>query len=184
MLDASSSLRGFEEPSCLKALNHAIKGPRMAEGPLNPPGLFQISISDESVIPRPHVDIISSLPNSHETVMDPLGRLSSVDLVGECNEVLVPKEKVEVKTSSVSSLQYPELLPAVGGPADCSEAGADEEPCSDSFISSACLEVDGSAPGLVAAVLCSLLLETCMGSTRIFEILRCIGSILDWSSCP
>ncbi|GMH19866.1 hypothetical protein Nepgr_021707 [Nepenthes gracilis] len=89
---------------CLKALNHAIKGPRLAEGPLNPPGLFQISNSDESVIPRPHVDIISSLPNSHEAVMDPLGRLPSADLVGECYEVLVPREKDEVKTFSGSSL--------------------------------------------------------------------------------
>ncbi|GMH02107.1 hypothetical protein Nepgr_003946 [Nepenthes gracilis] len=94
----------------LQWLELLLLGPRLAEGPLNPPGLFQVSNSDESVIPRPHVDIISSLPNSHEAVMDPLGRLPSADLVRECNEVLVPKEKDEVKTFSGSSLQYLLLL--------------------------------------------------------------------------
>ncbi|GMH23548.1 hypothetical protein Nepgr_025391 [Nepenthes gracilis] len=71
----------------------------------------KVSNSDESVIPRPQVDIISSLPNSHEAVMDPLGRLSSADLVGERNEVLVSKEKDEVKTFFGSSLNS---CPALG----------------------------------------------------------------------
>ncbi|GMH06201.1 hypothetical protein Nepgr_008041 [Nepenthes gracilis] len=77
-----------------------VLGSRLAKGPLNPPGLVQVSNSDESEIPRPNGDIIPILPNSHEAVLESLGSMSPAELVGVCNEVIVPKEMDEVKTFS------------------------------------------------------------------------------------
>ncbi|GMH01999.1 hypothetical protein Nepgr_003838 [Nepenthes gracilis] len=134
----------------------------MAKDPLNLPGPLQTSSSVESKIPRTNVDILSNLPNSHEAVMESLGSMLSADVVGVCNEVLVPKVMDEVITTSGSSLQCPVLLPGDSNPTGCSEGIVDDKPCSDSLggidvsfehheVDAAALIVDvldaGSLPG-------------------------------------
>ncbi|GMH04888.1 hypothetical protein Nepgr_006728 [Nepenthes gracilis] len=96
-LDCSTSSKGVDArelpmpPSPGGTLNPVL-GSRLAKGPLNPPGLVQISNFDESEIPRPNGVIISSLPNSHEAVLESLGSMSPAELVGVCNEVIVQRK--------------------------------------------------------------------------------------------
>ncbi|GMH02094.1 hypothetical protein Nepgr_003933 [Nepenthes gracilis] len=83
-------------------------GSRMAIYLLNLPGSVQIQSSVESEIPRHNVDF-SKLPNSHETITESLGSLSSTDFV-----------------SSATAWRRQSYR--------CSEGIAVEKPCSDPLV--------------------------------------------------